>query len=141
VKYCECIVDGAARGNPGEAGCGIVIKLEKKIIKMYFYLGKQTNNYAEYMALLYCLKKLIALKQQVVRISTDSQLVANHMSGSFECKSKTLQPLYQECKELFKQFASIEIVQRPREFTKDADALANLAVDHKTDKEFEYSNF
>ncbi|MFH1602206.1 MAG: ribonuclease HI family protein [Candidatus Shapirobacteria bacterium] len=129
--------DGAARGNPGPAGAGFVVKnAEQKIIfSGKKFLGKKTNNEAEYEAVLLALNWLDGcqgLSQEEVEFYLDSQLLANQLSGNWKIKANNLKPLIFEIK---RKIASLEIKARffhlPREKNSRADYLANLAIDEK----------
>ena len=123
-------IDGASRGNPGESGAGIVIKDGKGRIfkRLRQYLGRATNNQAEYRALLIALKASRELGQNI-RIFSDSELLVKQLKGSYRVKSKGLKPYFNEVRELLKYFSSWEIAHIPREQNMEADALANEAID------------
>jgi len=125
-------IDGASRGNPGESGAGIVIKdRQGKIFKrLRQYLGRATNNQAEYRALLLALKASRELGQNI-RIFSDSELLVKQLKGSYRVKSKGLKPYFDEVRNLLKGFSSWEIAHIPREQNREADALANEAINTK----------
>lgn len=125
----EVYIDGASRGNPGESGIGIVINFEdgnKKHIKKY--LGIATNNQAEYNALINALKNLSEYSSDSITIYTDSQLVANQINQLWKVKDPDLRILYSEAKELFNRFQNIKIQHIRREKNKEADRVANEAI-------------
>lgn len=126
--------DGGSRGNPGLSGCGAVIYHDNnEIWSGYLYLGeKQTNNYAEYMGLIFGLEK--ALKMNITNISVqgDSLLVINQLTNKYKCKSENLIELYAKATELSKQFKSIEFNHILRNKNKRADELSNKAMDART---------
>lgn len=123
--------DGASRGNPGEAGLGVLIIDEagNKLAELSEYLGQTTNNVAEYKALIRGLEEAKNLGATQVEVYTDSQLMARQISGEYRVKNQGLIPLYQEAKELLSRFESGNVLHIPRERNKEADKLANLAID------------
>ena len=125
-------IDGASRGNPGESGAGIVIKDGKGRIfkRLRQYLGRATNNQAEYRALLLALKASRELGQSI-KIFSDSELLVKQLKGSYRVKSKGLKPYFDEVRNLLKGFSSWEIAHIPREQNREADALANEAINTK----------
>ncbi len=123
--------DGASKGNPGQAGAGIVIiSPNGSIFKKCFYLGKKTNNEAEYHALILGLKE--ACKQGIknLHIYLDSQLVVRQIQGDYKIKASHLRALYQEVKKLLNKF-TYQIYHIKRENNKLADKLANYAIANK----------
>lgn len=125
-------VDGASRGNPGEAGIGVAVEYEDgKRIGYYSYIGTSTNNVAEYQALLTALK--IAKKNclSTVEIFSDSQLVCHQINGVYKVKNAGLKPYYQEALDYITGFEKFSITHVRREKNKDADKLANMAIDTK----------
>lgn len=125
------MVDGAARGNPGPAGCGAVICDEKGAVvrALSRYLGHATNNVAEYQALLMGLEVLIELKRNKIVVQSDSQLLVRQINGEYRVKDEKLKELYQRATGLLRQFGSYRIVHVPRECNKAADRLANRGID------------
>jgi ribonuclease HI len=124
--------DGAARGNPGEAGIGIVIRGEKgePLYSFGCYIGTSTNNVAEYRALIHCLERSAGLGCSRMVIHSDSQLMVRQMSGEYRVKDKKLAPLHAEAVRLLKAARfSIEIVHIDRESNHEADMLANAGID------------
>lgn len=123
--------DGASRGNPGEAGLGVLIVDEagQKLAEISEYLGQTTNNVAEYKALIRGLEEAKKLGATEVDVYTDSQLMARQISGEYKVKNQGLIPLYQEAKRLLSQFTSGKVTHVPRELNKEADKLANWAID------------
>lgn len=123
----EVYIDGAAKGNPGPAGIGIVIC---KVQEIKQYIGRVTNNVAEYKALITALKHLSLSqnnKEEII-IYTDSQLLVRQLNGIYKVKSLSLQDLYREVKELEKNFKKISYHYIGREKNKKADLLANQAI-------------
>jgi ribonuclease HI len=126
----EIFIDGAARGNPGESGIGVLIKeTDDKIREIKKYLGTKTNNQAEYTALITALESAQDLKDKKIKIFTDSLLVANQINGSWKVKHPDIIPLNKKAKELFETYLSVSIQHVPREQNSEADRLANLAID------------
>lgn len=130
----EIFIDGAARGNPGESGIGILIReTQNNSHEIKKYLGTSTNNQAEYRALITALESAQHLKDRTIKIFTDSLLVANQINGVWKVKHSEIIPLNKKAKTLFKNYENISIQHIPREQNSEADRLANLAID-------EYSN-
>ena len=122
--------DGGARGNPGPAAWGFVVKKDGKIIKQnYGYIGIATNNIAEYTALVKALSWLLEnFKGQAVRVYLDSKLAVSQLNGEYKVKNANLQKLVGEAKELEKGLASIIYNHIPRDQNKEADRLVNIAL-------------
>jgi ribonuclease HI len=124
-------VDGASRGNPGPAAIGVTLKDEKSqlVSSISESIGHTTNNQAEYKALIAGLKKSINLGANQVEIRSDSELIVRQMLGIYRVKKEELKPLLEEARKLAGSFASFKIVTISREENKEADNLANLALD------------
>lgn len=124
--------DGGARGNPGPAGAGIVIKDvdDKKIASYGVYLGNQTNNYAEYSALLSALQKAKELGATEVDCVLDSELVVKQMQGEYKVKEPTLQKLWVQVYNISQQFKKVTYRHVLRAYNKEADAEVNKAIDN-----------
>ncbi len=123
--------DGGARGNPGPAGIGVVIKDETgKIIYSYGgYIGEATNNVAEYKALIKSLEEAQNLGGTELKIQMDSELIVKQMQGVYKIKEPTLQGLAAEVIKLLKNFSGHTFTHVRREYNKDADAMVNKAID------------
>lgn len=123
--------DGAARGNPGPAGLGVIIQDEagRTLAELSEFLGNVTNNVAEYRALERGLEKALKLGASSVLIKTDSELLTKQIEGFYRVRNKTLIPLHQKCKDLMAGLSEYEIVHIPRAQNKRADVLANNAID------------
>ncbi|MBI5588408.1 MAG: ribonuclease HI family protein [Deltaproteobacteria bacterium] len=126
-------VDGASRGNPGEAGAGAVIKdpgghIVKKLKK---YLGRTTNNVAEYNAILIALESARDLGLNSIRILADSELMVKQLNGVYKVKSEDLRPLYDRAVDLIKGFKECKISHVYREDNSMADSMANEAIDSR----------
>jgi len=130
--------DGGSRGNPGIAGLGAVIKdkSETNLKEVSLSLGVQTNNYAEYHAVLTALEELKKVvpkenrKSVGVEVRMDSELVSKQLNGEYEIREETLFPFYIKIHNItVSTFPNIKFVYVPREENKEADALANAAMD------------
>jgi ribonuclease HI len=131
--------DGASRGNPGPASIGVVAYKDKGYSDVVFTLsqaiGKETNNVAEWTALLFALQKCKELSEKDLKIHLDSELVVRQMQGIYKTKNPDLQKIKKEVDLLKPAFSSLEFIHVPRERNKMADKLANQALDAKN-KEF-----
>ncbi len=125
-------IDGGARGNPGEAGCGIVIEAGGRREEHTVYLGITTNNVAEYAALLAALERAHVLGLEELAIRSDSQLLVEQMNGGYRVKAVHLKPLWLRARTLAAAFRRFSIVHVPRERNRAADALANRAVEGRS---------
>lgn len=130
--------DGASRNNPGPAGAGALIKKQNRTLgKFYRYLGKKTNNEAEYWAVIVALEALkrLDIRPKKIEFIGDSQLIVNQLSGKYKIKKNRLKKLYWQIREeLMNQGLSANFKHVKREKNKEADKLANLAVDEKDKK-------
>jgi ribonuclease HI len=124
-------VDGAARGNPGPAGVGVVIEdADGTVVKEIAEpLGRTTNNVAEYTAMIRALEEARALGCSRLAVYTDSELMAHQLNGRYAVKAAHLVPLYQRARLLLNQFDAASVTHVRREFNKRADALSNLGAD------------
>ena len=125
--------DGASRGNPGEAGIGVVIKDEggKVIKRLARYLGRATNNQAEYTALLDGLKAAKELGAEGLQVYADSELLVKQIKGEYRVKNPELQKMNLLARSLIEKFPVFVITYIPREKNSLADSLANEAIDKK----------
>ncbi len=123
--------DGGARGNPGPAGIGVVIKNEVGfVIETHKkFIGTATNNVAEYKALLLGLNCAKELSAEEVHVNMDSELVVRQMQGRYKVKDPGLKPLAEEARKLISQFTKVEFTHVRRELNKEADKLVNEAID------------
>ena len=122
--------DGAARGNPGPAGVGIVIKKGvDTLLEASAYIGKTTNNVAEYMALIRGLEEALLLGIKEIDCFVDSELLAKQINGEYKVKHEGLVPLSHHLRELINKFKSFKISHTVREENKQADKLANRGID------------
>ena len=125
------MVDGAARGNPGEAGCGAVIYDENgnTLQKLSRYLGQTTNNVAEYEGLILGLRGILKLGGKKVRVQSDSELLVRQLNGIYRVRNTNLKSLHQRASELLHHLQSYRIIHVRREYNRLADKLANQAID------------
>lgn len=128
--------DGGARGNPGPAGCGAVLSLPdgEVVARLNKYLGKTTNNVAEYQGLLLGLQAAKDHGAAKLEVRLDSELIVRQLNGQYKVKSPLLKPLYEQARGLLQAFDSVTIVHVRRENNREADKLANQAMDQGTDK-------
>jgi probable phosphoglycerate mutase len=129
--------DGGSRGNPGPAGYGAVVKeaaTGEILLERYASLGLNTNNVAEYSGLIAGLKAAHELGATHVDVRMDSKLVVEQMSGRWQIKNPGLRPLAAEAATLVGRFQAVTFEWIPRERNKDADALANRAMDEAAGK-------
>ena len=130
IKELVIYIDGASKGNPGEAAIGVVIKnVQKGVLRRISKsIGVTTNNIAEYYALIYALQESLMLKAQVLTVYTDSLLLVNQIKGSYKVKNSNLKILHGQVLHLLKGFKKIYLRQIKREENKEADKLANQAL-------------
>ncbi len=123
--------DGAARGNPGPAGAGGRALDPRGVLvaEVSEYLGEATNNVAEYRALILTLEECRGLGYRRLKVFTDSQLMANQITGGYRVKSAGLKPLAARVKALLDEYREVEVQYIPRAKNTECDALANKAVD------------
>ena len=124
-------VDGGSRGNPGPAAYGVVVRdprgeIEARLKK---YIGKNTNNVAEYFGLIAALDYAQNHGIRALRIESDSELMVKQMRGQYKVKSAELKPLFERAKKMSQTFESFRISHVYREQNKEADALVNQALD------------
>jgi ribonuclease HI len=126
--------DGGARGNPGPAGYGALIQDANGMVvaELSEFLGIRTNNYAEYSGLLGCLQFAIEKGHSRLRVVSDSELMVKQIQGKYQVKSPDLKPLYEEAKRRIAKLEKFEISHALRHKNKDADRLANEAMDRGT---------
>ncbi len=123
--------DGGSRGNPGPAGYGAVIEDPKGQVaaKLSEFLGRQTNNYAEYKGLLAVLEWAVASRVRQLRVVSDSELMVRQMKGIYKVKNPGLRPLWDEAQQLSRKLDGFKIEHTLRGGNKEADRLANAAMD------------
>lgn len=130
-EECVLMVDGAARGNPGEAGCGAVIcEPDGRVVKeLSRYLGRTTNNVAEYEGLLMGLEALLEMGKKQIIVQSDSELMVRQLNGEYRVKNDQLKKLFARAFHLLCQFERCRIVHVPRERNRLADRLANKGIE------------
>lgn len=122
--------DGGSRGNPGPAGIGAVITRGGKVLaEISEFLGTTTNNVAEYTALIRALEKGLECGVEKVEVRTDSELMVRQMLGEYRVKNEGLKPLFLKAQALKNRYKSFAIIHVRREYNKEADSLANQAMD------------
>lgn len=124
-------VDGASRGNPGKAGIGYVIRDKNGgVIKEGSkYIGIATNNVSEYTALIFSLEAAREMGAEEVNIYADSELVVKQINGEYRVRDEGLKPLYNKVISLLKGFRLYDIIHVGRKDNREADKLANQAID------------
>jgi probable phosphoglycerate mutase len=124
-------IDGASRGNPGPASYAVVVRdpAGKVILELGKNIGRETNNVAEYYALLAALDYATSHNIAALRIRSDSELLVRQMQGRYKVKSADLKPLYERASKMSRQLKYFVIEHVRRESNADADALANVALD------------
>ena len=131
AHYLVAHSDGGARGNPGPAGYGVVIKDEagRKVAALSEYLGHQTNNFAEYQGLIAALEYALQHGPKALKLISDSELLVRQIKGVYKVKNATLQDLHARAKELIAKLEWFSIGHAFREHNQEADRLANEAMD------------
>jgi ribonuclease HI len=129
--------DGGSRGNPGPAGYGAVIEdgQGRVVARLSEYLGRQTNNYAEYSGLLAVLKWAVENGAKQLRVVSDSELMVNQMKGRYKVGSPTLKPLWEEARRRAARLDRFEMRHTLRGGNQEADRLANEAMDRGVGKQ------
>jgi len=124
-------IDGGSRGNPGPASYGVVIRDGRGeiVAKLKKYIGRMTNNVAEYYGLIAALDYAQSHGVRALRIESDSELLVKQMRGQYKVKSEDLRPLFERAKKMSQGFDSFRIEHVYREQNREADALANEALD------------
>jgi ribonuclease HI len=126
-------IDGGARGNPGPAAYGVVIRDAKGevVAELSDYLGIQTNNYAEYSGLLAALEFAVREKRLSLKVLSDSELLVRQMQGRYKVKSPGLIDLYDRARALVRKLEHFSIEHVLRQYNKEADALVNQVLDSR----------
>jgi ribonuclease HI len=129
-------IDGGSRGNPGPASYGVVFRNPKGeiIARLKKYIGRMTNNVAEYYGLIAALDYAQANNIRALRIESDSELLVKQMRGQYKVKSEDLKPLFERAKKMSATLSSFRIDHVYREQNAEADALANEAMDEVSGK-------
>jgi ribonuclease HI len=128
-------IDGGSRGNPGPASYGVVIRDPRGeiVAKLKKYIGRMTNNVAEYYGLIAALDYAQSHGISALRVESDSELLVRQMRGQYKVKSAELRPLFERARKMSHAFASFKIEHVYREQNAEADALANEALDETSD--------
>jgi ribonuclease HI len=131
VTTLRLYTDGAARGNPGPAGIGVVIEDDQgvRLQGRSGYIGTATNNQAEYRALIEGLRTVAEWKPDRLEVYLDSKLVVEQLNGRYRIKDRTLQDLCRQAQELLRVFPSVLVEHVERARNKGADGLANRGID------------
>lgn len=124
-------IDGGARGNPGPAGYGVVIKdaSDRVLAELRKFIGHRTNNFAEYSALLAALDYALAHGHKGLHIFSDSELLVKQIRGEYKVRSPELKPLFEQARSSIRKLETFSIQHVRREHNRDADKLANRAMD------------
>jgi ribonuclease HI len=127
--------DGGSRGNPGPAGIGVVVSASDgtPLVTLGRFIGRATNNVAEYRALITAMQEAKKLGAKKILIRGDSELVIKQMKGEYRVKNPDMKKLYEEAQDLISQFDQAKIEHNLRNKNELADMLANLAMDRRTD--------
>jgi ribonuclease HI len=127
--------DGGSRGNPGPAGIGVVVRAADgtALVTLGRFIGRATNNVAEYRALITAMQEAQKLGATRVKITGDSELIIKQMTGVYRVKNPDMKVLYDEAQQVIRQFASATFGHNLRHKNELADRLANLAMDRKAD--------
>jgi ribonuclease HI len=126
--------DGAARGNPGLAGLGAIVRdaaTGEVLAELARFLGVRTNNYAEWTAVEDALREALRLGAAHVDLRMDSELVARQISGRYRVKHPDLKPIHASVMAMLGELSSYTVGHVPRELNKDADRLSNVAIDER----------
>jgi ribonuclease HI len=128
-------VDGAARGNPGDAGAGVLLSDEagEPLERIARYLGRATNNTAEYQALLIALGRAREAGVRHLKVFSDSELLVNQVNGRYRTSAPHLQRYLQEAIRLIREIGRVDVRHVRREQNTEADALANEGIDKHSD--------
>ena len=132
-KMVSVFIDGASRGNPGPSGIGVVLKEgEKEVHTLYKFIGEATNNIAEYTAAIHGLQEALHLGYTEVLLRMDSELVAKQLNGEYRVRNENIIPLFRKATELINGFGRVDVRHIGREKNKEADKLANKAINLST---------
>jgi len=129
-------IDGGARGNPGPAAAGVVVRCGQDGVSLRaagYFLGKTTNNQAEYAALIRGLEAAAELEADEVEVFSDSELLVRQMSGQYRVRNAALRPLFERAQQLAGRFGRLTVRHIPREQNTQADRLVNQAINLRRD--------
>jgi ribonuclease HI len=132
-KRVRVFSDGAARGNPGPAGAGaVILDAQGRVLeRLGKFLGKQTNNVAEYEGLLLGLRGAQKLGAREIEVRADSLLLIRQLEGKFQVKNAALKALHAKAKDLLRSFDRVDLRHVPREENALADEMSNRAIDER----------
>jgi ribonuclease HI len=124
-------IDGGARGNPGPAGFGVVLKDERghRVAALSEYLGHQTNNFAEYSGLLAALAYAVEHGHKALKVISDSELLVRQLKGIYRVRDPRLREMYDRAQAMIRKLDWFRAEHVRREHNRDADRLANAAMD------------
>lgn len=123
-------IDGGSRGNPGPAAYGVYIEQDDgTIVELKGFIAHCTNNVAEYNGLLAALRWAVQQQMATLHVRADSELLVKQLKGQYRVKHPGLIPLYEEARALIRQIGRVTFEHVRREFNKEADRLANEAMD------------
>lgn len=122
----EAYIDGGSRGNPGEAGIGVYVP---GVVRIAEYLGTCTNNVAEYSALVTAVRYAAVSRCEELQVFADSELVVKQINGEYQVRNEGIRPLYESARRWIALIPRFSITHVRREQNKEADKLANLAMD------------
>lgn len=131
ARYLIAHVDGGARGNPGPAGYGVLLEDETgaTVAELSEFLGVRTNNFAEYAGLIAAIAYAVTHKHAALMVVSDSELLVKQMKGQYKVRAPELVTLHKRAQEMLRGLAWFEIQHVRREQNRDADRLANQAMD------------
>lgn len=133
MKQFDIFIDGASQGNPGPSGIGIIIASGDQVLKnISRYIGRATNNIAEYSALVFALEQALIMHLDKITLNTDSQLLYRQLKGVYRVKNEGIRPYFEKAIRLMQGFKHLEINHISREFNKGADKLASVAIKKRT---------
>ena len=124
-------IDGASRGNPGEAGFGVIVETDGETHEIAGFLGRTTNNVAEYAGLVAALTFAERRGLDNLTLFSDSELLVRQLSGAYKVKAPHLVPIFLKVLKLRRKIAHCDIQHLPREENRQADRLANTAIDQR----------
>ena len=125
----DIYIDGASKGNPGAAGIGVVICRGNEVIRnISSYIGKTTNNVAEYTALIFALQEALIMKAPEIYVFSDSQLLCRQLNREYKVKNANIAVLFKQAMHLISAFKKVEVCHIPRTQNTGADKLANKAI-------------
>jgi len=125
---CVAYIDGASGGNPGPSSYGYLIKRGSEVVTGSGYLGPGTNNSAEYLALIFCLRRALEMGCTSITVNSDSLLLVKQLSGDYRVKHPLLVRLWGEVVGLAAKFHSFRVRHVPREMNLEANRLAREAL-------------